>query len=94
MFISEEDLYKLQNSSHLYRGLPMAFIFYKELVRREVFHTGFGMDQVHNFFNRWADDYRVEVMFPDHSYLRIRFDNAKCFVICPHKELYKELPII
>ena len=42
MFISEEDLYKLQNSSHLYRGLPMAFIFYKELVRKEVFHTGFG----------------------------------------------------
>lgn len=92
MLISEEELYRLQNASYLYRGLPMAFIFYKELVRKKVFHTGFGMEQVHNYFSRWSDE-SVEVMFPDHSYLKVRFKNAKCFVICPYKEIYKEFSI-
>ncbi|ULJ64607.1 hypothetical protein MIS33_10835 [Wielerella bovis] len=88
-FISEKELFNLQHS-HLYRDLPLAYIFFRELMRKRVlFQPQINFEIFYNFFSRF-DDGGVEMMFADHSYLKIRFDEGKCYVIHPQRNLFKE----
>lgn len=93
MFISEKELTDLQ-SSYLYKGLPLAYICFRELKRKGKFEINNFLEpfDLRNFFIRW-DDTSLEVMFSDHSYLYFRLKDMKCYVIHARKGIYKEFPI-
>lgn len=92
MFISEQDLYQFQATGYLYRGLPMAFIFFKELERKGKLNSEIFQSDFQNFFTRWDDD-MTETMFPDHSYLKIDFKEARVYVVQAQRGLYKVFDI-
>ena len=82
MFILEYHLIQFQQNSHIYRDLPMALIFYRELIRKDIFKKGFSLEHVRNYFHRFDDDF-IEVLFPDSSTLMIKFDKSVCHVYHP-----------
>lgn len=93
MFISEYHLVKFQTDSHIYRDLPQALIYYRELIRKGVFKTLFSFDIFRNFFHRYDRDF-IEIQFPDSSTLLIKLDEAKCYVSYPRAKFFKDYPML
>ena len=92
MFILEYHLIQFQQNSHIYRDLPMALIFYRELIRKDIFKKGFSLEHVRNYFHRFDDDF-IEVLFPDSSTLMIKFDKSVCYFYLLRSSYFKEFNI-
>lgn len=92
MFLSEYQLIQFKTSSHIYRDLPMALIYYRELMRKGVFKKPFSFDIFRNFFSRYDEDF-IEIQFPDSSTLLIKLDKASCYVSYPRAMFFKEYPM-
>lgn len=84
MFMTEQELHHFKNGSYMYKGLPYAVIFYRELKRKNAFNSKLNIQLFINFFNRYDVQYqRLEVLFPDNSTLLIDFKQRKCHVYHP-----------
>ena len=92
MFLSEYQLIQFKTSSHIYRDLPMALIYYRELMRKGVFKKPFSFDIFRNFFSRYDEDF-IEIQFPDASTLLIKLNKASCYVSYPRAMFFKEYPM-
>ncbi len=92
MFISEFHITQFQQSSHIYRNLPMALIMYKELARKNMFVKGINVEMFKNFYQRFDSDF-LEILFPDSSVLMIKFDKYVCHVYHPRSMYFKEFSI-
>jgi hypothetical protein len=93
MFISEYHLIQFQNDSHVYRDLPQALIYYRELMRKGIFKKPVPLSLFKNFFHRYDDDF-IEIQFPDSSTLLIRSDEATCYVSHPRTKFFKDYPML
>lgn len=93
MFISEYHLIQFQIGSHIYRDLPQALIYYRELMRKGVFKAPFSFDIFRNFFHRYDRDF-IEIQFSDASTLLIKLDEAKCYVSHPRTKFFKDYPML
>ncbi len=85
MFITEAELYQFKMTSYMYKGLPYAVIFYRELKRKDHLKAEkLNPNLFYNFFNRFDPQHsRLEVLFPDNSTLLIDFKIRKCNVYHP-----------
>lgn len=85
MFISEVDLYQMKMTSYLYKDLPYAVIFYRELKRKDFLKADkLNPNLFYNFFNRFDPVIRrLEILFPDNSTLIFDFKVNKCYVYHP-----------
>lgn len=93
IFIDEEELFRLKHS-YLYRDLPLAYIFFKELVRKEMFQKGLiEADLFSNFYSKYSEGF-IETMFPDSSFLILNFHEKKCFIIHTSRGLFKEFDMV
>ncbi|SAY50690.1 Uncharacterised protein [Neisseria weaveri] len=93
MFITEYHLIQFKTSSNIYRDLPLALIYYRELKRKDVFRKPFSFDIFRNFFHRYDEDF-IEIQFPDASTLLIKLDEASCYVSYPRKMFFKQYPML
>ncbi|XXQ68522.1 hypothetical protein ACKLNO_01225 [Neisseriaceae bacterium B1] len=87
-FITEKELYQLQQS-YLYRDLPFAYIFYRELIRKKNIAECVESYWFWNFYSKFNDE-KIETMFPDNSFFVLNFKEKKCYVIHPTRGLFKE----
>lgn len=92
MFIDEEELFRLKHS-YLYKDLPLAYIFFKELVRKDMFSKGIEGHFFENYYSKYAEGY-IETMFPDSSFLVLNFRESKGCVIHASRCLFKEFNLI
>lgn len=91
-FMTEKELAHLQ-CSYLYQGFSFAMIFYREMKRQDKFRT-FSLNKCSNFFLRWNNNAEVEILFPDHSHLLLKFKENKCYVFHPQKSLFAEFNLM
>lgn len=82
MFITEQELRRMQSSAYLYQDLPLACIFIREFKRKEKFKK-FNIKDFMNFFTRCPKENEIEILFPDQSFLLIRLDERKAYVTHP-----------
>lgn len=92
MFMTEKELVMSNHSSYLYRDLPYAVIFYREMKRKDVFKKQLNVMLFNNFFHRFSDN-RIEVLFPDNSTLLIELEQAKVYVSHPNSLFFEEFII-
>lgn len=89
MFIDERELFRLQQS-HLYRDYPLAYIFYREFVRKGIFKKPLERHLFENYYTKYFP-YGSETMFQDGSFLILNFRETKAYVIHSSSCLFKAL---
>ncbi|WP_066568901.1 hypothetical protein [Snodgrassella sp. CFCC 13594] len=85
MLISEAELYQMKMTSFIYKDLPYAVIFYREMKRKNfLVAEKLNPNLFYNFFNRFdPNQRRLEILFPDNSTLIFDFKVKKCHVYHP-----------